>query len=297
MTTFNKVAVAGATGNLGPAIVKALLDADFQVIVLTRSGKTEGLPSMVKAIKVDYTSQSSLVDALKSNGVDAIVSNLPKHDDQLPLIDAAIEADVKRFLPSDFGSNISGNADVRKLPVFQGKVMVQDYLNKRQDQIENTVIVNGVFLDWALEKGFLINKHGGPTALFDDPNNKISTTTLADVGKAVAGVLKHPAETKNKTVYVQSTSVSQNELLAIAKKVRPDLETPTEKVDTEQLLKTSIGMLERGEDIGTAMFNFLKVSIFNKNYGSDWSYRNDNALLGVKELSKEELKEVVRCNL
>lgn len=297
MTTFNKVAVAGATGNLGPAIVKALLDANFQVVALSRSGKTDGLPSSVKTVQVDYTSQSSLVDALKSNGVEAVVSNLPKHDDQPPLIDAAIEAGVKRFLPSDFGSNISGNANVRKLPVFQGKVMVQDYLNKRQDQIENTVIVNGVFLDWALDKGFLINKHGGPTALFDDPNDKISSTTLADVGKAVSGVLLHPSETKNKTVYVQSTSISQNELMAIAKKVQPQEEFSTEKVDTEELLKTSLSMLEKGEDIQTAMFNFLKISIFNKNYGSDWNDNNDNALLGIKELSEEELENLVKKNL
>lgn len=297
MTSFNKIAVAGATGNLGPAIVKALLDANFQVVAFSRSGKSEGLPSSVKTVQVDYASVPSLVNALKSNGIDAIVSNLPKHDDQPPLIDAAIEAGVKRFLPSDFGSNLSGNANVAKLPVFQGKVLVQDYLKKKQDQIDWTVIVNGVFFDWGLEKGFLVNKHGGPTTLFDDPNTKISTTTLADVGKAVAGVLKHPAETKNTTVYVQSTSISQNELLAIAKKVKPGMEITTENVDTEELLKSSLASLEKGEDVHNAMFNFLKVSIFNKNYGSDWNDKNDNALLGVKELSKVELEEVVRKNL
>lgn len=297
MASYKNIAVAGATGNLGPAIVNALVNNAFQVVALSRSGKTEGLPSSVKTVKVDYDSKTSVVNALKDNKIDAIVSNLPQHHQQPAFIDAAIEAGVERFLPSDFGSNVSGNANTAKLPVFKGKLLTHEYLKKKESEIEWTIIANGVFLDWGLEKGFLINTHGGPTALFDDPNKKVSTTTLADVGKAVAGVLKHPAETKNRSVFVQSTSISQNELVAIAKKVKPELEIQTENVDTEELLKTSYGLLEKGEEIMTAMFNFLKVSIFNKNYGSDWNDKNNNALLGIKELSQAELEEVVRKNL
>ncbi|KAK4495174.1 hypothetical protein PRZ48_013501 [Zasmidium cellare] len=297
MSTFKNVAVAGATGNLGPAIVKALVDAGFQVIALSRSGKTEGLPSRVKTVKVDYDSKDSITKALKENNIDAFVSNVPNHDSQPALIDAAIAAGVKRFLPSDFGSNVSGNALTAKLPVFAGKLLTHEYLKRKESEIEWTIIANGVFLDWGLEKGFLINKHGGPTQLFDDPNNKFSATTLADVGKAVAGVLKHPAETKNRSVFVQSTSISQNELLAIAKKVKPELKIETENVSTAEVLKNSYGLLEKGEEIMGAMFGFLKVSIFGREYGSDLSGENDNELLGIKELTPKELEEVVRENL
>lgn len=298
MSTFTKVAVAGATGNLGPSIVNALVEANYQVFAFSRSGKTEGLPSSVKTVKVDYSSKESLVSALKSNGIEALVSNLPKHDMQIGLIDAAIEAGVKKFLPSDFGSDVSGNDYCKELPVFKGgKLVVQDYLKKVSSQISWTVVVNGIFFDWGLKVGFMVNTKGGVTQLYDDPDAKHSTTNLADVGQAVVGVLKHPEETKNRTVYVQSACVSQNEILAIAKKAKPDVEFPTEKANTEDLLKQSFKLLEEGKDIGTAMVNFIKVSIFNEKYGSNWSAKNDNELLGVKDLTQAEIEEVVKRNI
>ncbi|KAK5074783.1 hypothetical protein LTS08_005648 [Lithohypha guttulata] len=64
-----KIAFAGATGNLGPAILKALLDADFEVIVLSRkdSNTTDNLPKHVNqhVVKVDYTHQQELIAALQ----------------------------------------------------------------------------------------------------------------------------------------------------------------------------------------------------------------------------------------
>ena len=97
MAPYTKVVVAGATGNLGPSVVKELVDAGFQVTTLSQSGKTEGLPSNVKTIKVDYSSQDSLTEVFKSQ--DAVVSLLPDHGTQNGLIDAAIAAGVKRFIP------------------------------------------------------------------------------------------------------------------------------------------------------------------------------------------------------
>lgn len=80
---YHKVAIAGATGNVGPAIVKGLVDGGFAVTALSRSGKTDGLPSSVKTVRVNYDSQDSLVQALK--GHDAFISAIPKHGKQAPL--------------------------------------------------------------------------------------------------------------------------------------------------------------------------------------------------------------------
>lgn len=97
MAAYNKVAVAGATGNLGPSVVQELVKAGFEVTTISKSGKTDGLPSAVKTIKVDYSSQESLTSAFK--GQDAVISLLPDHGAQDGLIDAAIAAGVKRFIP------------------------------------------------------------------------------------------------------------------------------------------------------------------------------------------------------
>ncbi|KAB8205377.1 hypothetical protein BDV34DRAFT_225532 [Aspergillus parasiticus] len=52
---IHKVALAGATGNLGPAILEQLVAANFEVTVLTRiNGITHKLPAFVHVASVDY---------------------------------------------------------------------------------------------------------------------------------------------------------------------------------------------------------------------------------------------------
>lgn len=292
--TCTNVAVAGATGNLGPSVVQALVHAGFQVFALSRKGNAEGLPSSVKTVVVDYNSHNSVVNALKTNNIHAFVCNLPDHGAQPALIDAAISAGVKRFIPSEFGSNVYGNAKAAALPVFGGKVATQQYLKQKSDQISWTIIINNAFLDWGVRVGFIVNV-SGTTTLYDDPASKHSMTTLEDVGKAVVGVLSHPVETRNRAVYVQSAAVSQTQLLDIAKKIKPDLELKTERVGTEEVLQQSYALLQKGgENIKPAMINFIKISIFNDAYGSNWSEANDNALLGIREKSETELEEMIK---
>lgn len=106
-------------------------------------------------------------------------------------------------------------------------------------------------------------------------------------------MLKHPDETKNRAVYVQSACVTQNELLAIAKKVRPDFAAETKAVNVAQLEKDSVAKMERGEDVSTAAFNLIAVGVYGEQYASSWDTKNDNKLLGIKDLSQSELDEVV----
>lgn len=60
-----------------------------------------------------------MVSALKGNKIEALESNPVQHDSHIPLIDAAIEATVKRFLLSDFGSDDSDNEDPAASPVLE----------------------------------------------------------------------------------------------------------------------------------------------------------------------------------
>jgi hypothetical protein len=50
--------------------------------------------------------------------------------------------------------------------------------------------------------------------IIDTGAEKFSGTYIADVGNAVAQVLLHPAETKNREVDIASITLSRNELLA-----------------------------------------------------------------------------------
>jgi uncharacterized protein YbjT (DUF2867 family) len=288
---YKKVAIAGATGNLGPSIVNELVNQGFEVTVLSSSGNTSSLPSTVKVIKVDYSSQDSLISSLR--GQEAFISAIPKHEEQPALIDAAIAAGVQRFIPSEFGSNTIGNDKVRALPVFAGKLKTQEYLRAKQDQISHTFLINGLFLDWGLSIGWLANLKG-KSDINDDGDSVHSFTLLADIAKAVAGILKHPEETKNRGVYVQSAALSQNQVLKIAQKVKPEFKAETEQVDLTEVEKNAYAELSKDNgDIGAAMMGFIKVSIFREGYGNLWDAKNDNELLGVKGLSSSELEDLV----
>jgi uncharacterized protein YbjT (DUF2867 family) len=288
---YKKVAIAGATGNLGPSIVNELVNQGFEVTVLSSSGNTSSLPSTVKVIKVDYSSQDSLISSLR--GQEAFISAIPKHEEQPALIDAAIAAGVQRFIPSEFGSNTIGNDKVRALPVFAGKLKTQEYLRAKQDQISHTFLINGLFLDWGLSIGWLANLKG-KSDINDDGGSVHSFTLLADIAKAVAGILKHPEETKNRGVYVQSAALSQNQVLKIAQKVKPEFKAETEQVDLAEVEKNAYAELSKEDgNIGSAMMRFIKVSIFREGYGNLWDEKNDNELLGVKGLSSSELEDLV----
>ena len=98
VTTFKTVAVAGATGRIGQAVVKALLDADFTVTILTRPESSHSFPSSVKVAKVDYNDAESLASALK--GQDVVISTVGYAAmlGQEKLIDAAVATGVKRIM-------------------------------------------------------------------------------------------------------------------------------------------------------------------------------------------------------
>ncbi len=65
------------------------------------------------------------------------------------MVDAAARAGVKRFMPSEMGSN-TGDADFRDLaPALGGKrEVVERLIEKEKDGLTWTGLVTGGFFDW-----------------------------------------------------------------------------------------------------------------------------------------------------
>ena len=89
-----------------------------------------------------------MVTALK--GQDAIVqvvyTDVPRTK---VLIDAAIKAGVKRFVPSEFGIDKSDPAVVQKVPFLGSKQEIQDYLKSKEESgLTWSGIITGGFFDW-----------------------------------------------------------------------------------------------------------------------------------------------------
>ncbi|KAG8526300.1 uncharacterized protein KY384_000293 [Bacidia gigantensis] len=294
MASITKVALAGATGNLGPSILKGLLDAGFQVTVLTRQSSTHSFPANVNVSKVDYESLDSLTSALQ--GQDAVVSTLASLalGTQLLLIDAAVKAGVKRFIPSEFGSNTI-NEKARQLPVYKDKLAVQAALQKEADagRISYTLVLNGPFLDWGLKVGFVGNVPEKKFDLWDGGERVFSATSLPSVGKATANILKHPEETKNRAVYIQDTAITLKQLLAVCKKAAGEDGWTINDGSTEEMYNNAWAELKKEQPNHMVfVFGFLKTGVWGEGYGSHYE-KTDNELLGLKDLSEAELEQLV----
>jgi len=122
----------------------------------------------------------------------------------------------------------------------------------------------------------------GKPRIFDGGDRRFSVTTLETAAQAVVGVLEHPDETKNRGVYVQDLLITQNKILALAKKVAPEKTKSWEPVPTSTaLLKSaSDAALAEGDHSLLVLFNYLFVSFFAEGYGGQYE-KLDNELLGV----------------
>ncbi|KAA8572294.1 hypothetical protein MFRU_003g04790 [Monilinia fructicola] len=297
MSGTTKVALAGASGNLGPAILDQLVKAGYQVTVLTRQSSSHKFPSSVVVKPVDYESLESLSSALA--GQDAVVSTLGSNvlDKQLLLVEAAARAHVKRFIPSEFGSD-TARENTGALPVFQPKVTVQNALKKHiSSGLSYTLVVNGPFLDWGISVGFVLSAKEKSVTLYDGGNRTFSTTTLPDIGRAVVGVLKHPEETKNRAVYIQSYATTLKSLASIAKKALGS-EGWTEKVaSVDDIVAGAWEELKKAQpNPDKFALQFIIASIWGEGYGSNFEayHKLDNELLGIKQLTQHELEELIK---
>ncbi|KAI0834673.1 putative oxidoreductase CipA-like protein [Hypoxylon sp. FL0890] len=290
MSAISKVAVAGATGNVGPTFISQLLQDGFKVTVLARKGANHSYPSSVNVVEVDYDSPDTLVKALE--GQDAVVSALgfAVLTKQIPLIQAAVKAGVKRFLPSEYGGDAE-NEKTLQLPPFQAKKATSDFLKKEAaaGHITYTLVSTGPFLDMALRGGLFADLKGKSIRLWDGGDRPFSTTTLPSVAKAVSEVLKHPEETKNRNIFVHSATFTLKELLEKAKKATGAEGWKVETPSISEILKEGLADLEKGEINRVA---FIATAIWGEGYGGRFQ-KVDNELLGIKELSDAELQDFI----
>ncbi|KAH8817249.1 hypothetical protein F5884DRAFT_819023 [Xylogone sp. PMI_703] len=296
-----KVAVAGATGDLGIPVVNALLAANYAVTALTRKGSsnTSKLPKNpnLSVVGVDYSSIQSLRDALKDHTV--VISALTSTvvGDQNPLIDAALAAGVARFIPSEFGSDVT-NPKRNKLPVFEGKVMTLEYLKAivaKNPGFSYTAICSGAFLDWGLH-GFLVNVPKHTAIVYNGGDVPFTATNLDTIGKAIIRVIQNLSETANRAVYIQDAVVTQNQLIQYARE-KDGMQWKITHKSTEKMYAESLAELTKGNTSWQVMQPFVFSAVFGEGYDGAFSGKLDNALLGIKGLKDDEVRALVESLL
>lgn len=247
---------------------------------------------------MDYTSVESLTAALQ--GQDAVVSTIGGEalEGQTVLIDATIAAGVKRFIPSDFGS-VSTNPALHAYPVYSSTAKIQKYLAEKAktSRLSYTILASGGSLEDILGEIGIIDFNKHRAELYDGGDTRISSTSFANVGKAIAGVLKHPEETKNRVVHVSQAILTQNKLLAIARELRPDIPWELTTVNTRDMMQEALASIGAGDFSFPTIIKFVKSTVFaGDRYGAAYDV-TDNELLGIDLLTEAELKKLVADRL
>ncbi len=185
------IVVAGASGHLGGRIARALRERGAGVHGLVRNGtapdRVERLRDLgVVVSSIDLTSGPEV--AAECSGASCVVSALQGLRDviveaQTVLLDAAIEADVPRFIPSDYSIDFTGlppggnrNLDLRR--EFHGR------LDKAP--IVATSIFNGAFADMLTGQMPLILFRLKRVLYWGDADQRMDFTTIDDTAAFTA---------------------------------------------------------------------------------------------------------------
>jgi hypothetical protein len=235
-----------------------------------------------------------LAAALK--GIDGLVSTVAgtAMENQTVLIDAAIAAGVKRFIPSEYGS-VTTNPKLEALPIYASMFKIKQYLQEKAKtgKLTWTVLACGAFLEFLFGGPMLLDFVNHKATLFDEGDNRISSTSLPNVGKALAGILKNSEATKNKIVRISEVILTQNKLLRIADGLRPDIKWEISKVLASAVLKEGLDGISAGDFTVSVIMKIVTGTVAAGDvYGSAYD-ETDNELLGIKELAEKDLRKLV----
>lgn len=238
MSNFKKqtIAIIGATGQVGTPLTNTLLDLGHDVIAITRSLKDGGSDKLqvfadkgARIVEVSNMHDKALLVAA-IQGADTLVCAVPGDQTIIselePIwLEAALEAGVKRFVPTEFGCHTRG--------LEYGDGILFDFkkdLHKKilESGIGWTLIYTGGIFDY-----FLPNLRFFRTiTTFGNMNQPIYTHDIHDIGY-IAALAVTDDRTLNRCVQMDYNVLTQNEMLNLVHKYYPDHEFEYEHFSSE----------------------------------------------------------------
>ena len=216
------IVVAGATGNLGGRIARALRERGAGVRALVRHGaardKIEGLRDLgIDIAGVDLNDASTVTAACA--GAPCVVSALNGLRDvivetQSVLLGAAIRAGVPRFIPSDY------SIDFAKLPPGENRNLdLRREFHVRLDAapIAATTIYSGAFMELLTAQMPLILFKRRRVLYWGDADQRMDFTTVGDTAAFTASAALDP--TTPRFLRIAGDQLSARELTALLSEV------------------------------------------------------------------------------
>eukprot|EP01116_Phalansterium_solitarium_P024440 TRINITY_DN8966_c0_g1_i2.p1 TRINITY_DN8966_c0_g1~~TRINITY_DN8966_c0_g1_i2.p1 ORF type:complete len:299 (-),score=46.53 TRINITY_DN8966_c0_g1_i2:121-1017(-) len=218
------VVVHAGLGTLGQLIVKELLSKkSYVVTALVRPGSVAAKSSTAQALQeagatvleVDFKSPAALKAAL--NGVAAIISAVSELGflDQLPLIEAAKEAGVKTFIPSEFNGGDLGAYNVQEV-LLGPKLATRAALEK--SGLAYTYIQIGLLYDYLFTPFLGIDPEKAEANVFGTGDLLLNASSYPDAARFAVDVLEKP-ESRGRSVQLASDKITINKALDLLEKV------------------------------------------------------------------------------
>jgi nucleoside-diphosphate-sugar epimerase len=185
------IILAGATGNLGGRITRAILKRGAIVRALVRRNsapdKVEELQKRGAVVaEVDFNRVPEVTEAcLGGSCVVSALSGLREVivETQTLLLDAAVKAGVPRFIPSDY------SIDFTKLPLETNRNLdLRREFHERLDQapIEATSVLNGMFTDLLTGQAPVILFKLRRVVYWEDADQPLDFTSMDDTAEFTA---------------------------------------------------------------------------------------------------------------
>jgi uncharacterized protein YbjT (DUF2867 family) len=199
--TTSTIAVAGATGAQGGAVVDALLEKGARVRALVRSAGSERARSLasrgVELAQIDAKDQASLSNALR--GVDGFFfMTTPYGDSQNPDIDGEIQQGVDFVdaatvaqVPHVVFSSVGGAERNSGVPHFESKRRIEEHL--LGSDLRATIVRPVFFMDNFLSMAPTVESNELVLRLPVPDGIKLQTVAVRDIGVVVAAALLNPA--------------------------------------------------------------------------------------------------------
>ncbi|MFD2934786.1 NmrA family NAD(P)-binding protein [Spirosoma flavum] len=218
----NTIAVAGATGDLGERIVKALVDRGAEVRIIVRSNSNRAKINELEKLGVHLVNVNAwTVDEVAEacRGVSCVVSALSGLRDtvvdaQKVLLDAAVAAGVPRFIPSDY------SIDFTKFPAGRNRNLdlrreFHAYLDEAP--IAATTIFNGPFADMITGQMPIILFNLNRVLVWGNADQRIDFTTKDDTAAFTASAAL--ADSSPRFLHIAGDQISLRELASVVSEV------------------------------------------------------------------------------
>ncbi|KAG1798782.1 NAD(P)-binding protein [Suillus variegatus] len=213
MSPYTSFAVAGAGPTIGGRIVKALVEQGASVVALLRPSSASISSPLLEGAKIataDYADVKAVASILRENKTQVVISALAYGalSSQSTLADAAKEAGVKLFVPSEFGMPTEGGKAAHTVT----KSQFADYL--KSSGIPSLRIYTGMFMEFIPQ---FTGVDLGKFLVLGKGDASFSTTALDDVAGFTAHVLTTlpPAKLHDASFRVEGERTSFNKVGAL----------------------------------------------------------------------------------